>query len=914
MAIEADKVVTILEIQKGSFDKDAKDSARVFGQSVSSIEKDANRVEKAIATTSARTQAATRNIARQFQDIGAQAGSGQSFFVIMSQQLPQLADAVADTEGKFAGFARFLLNPWVAAGLAAASALVPIITKSLETGEGIDKLVAKMKEQAKQAELNERADAAWKRTIDGLTESIRKRYEEQQKALQTDRQAMQQSLDSARAEAAQAEKELKKREDRLAVLYKRLMDFENSPSGKDVRGGGTDVIAELKKEIERLERERIKLVEDVIKAQRTVRGAEIDISERDVAGRLDAVTAATNAYTDALGRLRHERNRGRISEAEFERQLEAEGRKLKAAVKAAQESERAAKTGPDGDNTRFLNPVGNGPISGAYGTNRGTHTHAGIDIGVASGTRVAAAAGGTVIEAGTLPGYGNVIIIDHGRGTVTRYAHLSKIGVVKGQVVDAGDQIGLSGGVPGTAGAGNSKGAHLHYEVRRNGKPVDPRTGLYPTDPASVRSGAERVAREAEQLADRRAANESQFQDKLKDYDIALADARKRQVQTAEEAAAAEEAAINARAAAAAQDIEQQRDKLKRDDAANALTYDIEAAILLAKNEELRGLNIRNAREKEQQRLDIERLKLAEGVLRDAAEVDQARLDLAETTSERREIALRLLEYDRQIELAKIDELLANKELSKAERERLEAQKGRVNTIADLRRQGLERQYESPIARYSRSLNLTPEQIRERAEQAAVDELQYLRDGLVDGLTEELGIKDPLIRQLVGMFIDQVIMKPIAQALANATAQGGGVAGFFSSLLTSVGSLFGGGGGSPTTTTPPGFAAGGSMILGGRGGIDQNTLSLNGHDIARVSAGEVLNFVPPNARASRAGGRTNIYQINVSADNSVTPSGFAERLATDILTAAQRMDRQASMETLRQVPATLGRSQRMGTL
>ena len=81
---------------------------------------------------------------------------------------------------------------------------------------------------------------------------------------------------------------------------------------------------------------------------------------------------------------------------------------------------------------------------------------------------------GVVIQAGNVPGYGNVVYIDHGAGTISRLAHLSKIGVTKGQTVQRGEEIGLSGGARGAPGSGRSSGPHLHYEVRVDGKPVNP--------------------------------------------------------------------------------------------------------------------------------------------------------------------------------------------------------------------------------------------------------------------------------------------------------------------------------------------------------------------------------------------------------------------------------------------------------
>lgn len=96
--------------------------------------------------------------------------------------------------------------------------------------------------------------------------------------------------------------------------------------------------------------------------------------------------------------------------------------------------------------------------------------HTGIDIAVPSGKKIVAANSGTVIMSGWYGGYGNVVMVDHGGGIVTLYAHNSKLVVSKGDVVTKGQQVSYSGST------GQSTGPHLHFEVRVNGKYVNPST------------------------------------------------------------------------------------------------------------------------------------------------------------------------------------------------------------------------------------------------------------------------------------------------------------------------------------------------------------------------------------------------------------------------------------------------------
>lgn len=94
--------------------------------------------------------------------------------------------------------------------------------------------------------------------------------------------------------------------------------------------------------------------------------------------------------------------------------------------------------------------------------------HAGIDFRARTGTEIGATGAGTVVVAGRNGGYGNMVEIDHGNGLTTRYAHLSRVLVRVGDHVEASTPIGLSGTT------GRSTGPHLHYEVRRDGKALDP--------------------------------------------------------------------------------------------------------------------------------------------------------------------------------------------------------------------------------------------------------------------------------------------------------------------------------------------------------------------------------------------------------------------------------------------------------
>jgi murein DD-endopeptidase MepM/ murein hydrolase activator NlpD len=107
-----------------------------------------------------------------------------------------------------------------------------------------------------------------------------------------------------------------------------------------------------------------------------------------------------------------------------------------------------------------------GPRKNPFG--EGERQHEGIDLAAGVGTDVFAIAGGSVTKAGTTKGYGQMLEIDHGKGLMSRYAHLSATDLRRGDVVVGGSLIGKSGR------SGRVTGPHLHLEVRLNGLALDP--------------------------------------------------------------------------------------------------------------------------------------------------------------------------------------------------------------------------------------------------------------------------------------------------------------------------------------------------------------------------------------------------------------------------------------------------------
>ncbi|MGQ4388309.1 M23 family metallopeptidase [Streptomyces sp. SAS_270] len=191
-------------------------------------------------------------------------------------------------------------------------------------------------------------------------------------------------------------------------------------------------------------------------------------------------TAATALQTQAAAQAKaaaHAKVAAKKAAATAKR---AAAKKAAATAKraAAKKATATAKRAAAKKAVSWVDPVRKYKLSASFAQagNMWSSTHSGQDFAVATGTQVVAAHGGTVVKAGGNgagdgSAYGNAIVIRHGNGTYSQYAHLSRIDVRVGQVVATGQHIARSGST------GNSSGPHLHFEIRTTanfGSAVDP--------------------------------------------------------------------------------------------------------------------------------------------------------------------------------------------------------------------------------------------------------------------------------------------------------------------------------------------------------------------------------------------------------------------------------------------------------
>ncbi|MFJ4278674.1 M23 family metallopeptidase [Streptomyces massasporeus] len=212
-----------------------------------------------------------------------------------------------------------------------------------------------------------------------------------------------------------------------------------------------------------------------LRTRATVLAAGLGVSVALGAGVASAAdtTAASGAASAVQAQAAAQAKVAKAEAVKAEKAAKAAAAKKAAEKKAAAKKAAAKKAKPS-----WVDPVKKYRLSASFAQNGGmwAHKHSGQDFAVPSGTQVVAAHGGTVVKAGGNgagdgPAYGNAVVIKHGNGTYSQYAHLSKVTVHVGQIVKTGQEIAKSGNT------GNSSGPHLHFEIRTTpnyGSAVDP--------------------------------------------------------------------------------------------------------------------------------------------------------------------------------------------------------------------------------------------------------------------------------------------------------------------------------------------------------------------------------------------------------------------------------------------------------
>lgn len=801
-----------------------------------------------------RTRMGFTQLSFQVGDVAQGLAMGTRASTIFAQQSGQVIQSLQLMGGEGSKFLRFLGGPWGIAISTAAVVLAPFAGKLFETGDEIKKLVDKMREQAQQAALNERADAAWKNTIDGLTQSIRKRREEQEKQLKTDIQSEQDSLNEARRELDDTRKKQRRTAEELQDALKNLAKLKESPPGlteEDERGRAA-AIERAEAKARRLAGDVNKLKADVADAERNVRGAQASISERAVEARLDDVKAATDDYTRTLGSLRDALQAGSISQKEFEDRLEAAKKKLEDVKDAAKETAKAAVAAFKGS---VIGAEGTGPnrlgssaagfgqfmpstwlsyFNRLFPDKRVLSDAAKLEFRNVRDVAVA------VIDKAT----DDYVKVLEAAGQKITAANLYTV-----HLLGARDARKLFSAAPST-----DTSAFLSAQVLR-GNPFLRGTA------ASARAAiGTRIGDSSGAVSSATAAIDREIEEQAKkslDQQNAFIEARDRFNQQILSAQGALAHGIEAEAKVAEARVlaeEQRNANAINADLAEGKYGDATSEVAKTRAEQLLALNHSLAVEKKAAIQNEKRVALEKAAFAVADQQRQFSIEalhvadqLATTQADHRRIQLDIL--DAEIEQRRL-QLEHEKQLAirnGATADEIRVIQDKIDHLGAERAQGaanINRNTQGPLEAWKQDVPKTLDEITEKFEQLQVDGIEGLADALTEVAMGTRSLKEAFT-QLANSIVADIIRMTVRMMFFRAISALGGLGGIgkpnvgapatvdlsTSSLVPS----------SADFSFLPGFATGGSFTVGGRGGTDKNILSINGIPRARVSAMETVS-------------------------------------------------------------------------
>jgi hypothetical protein len=777
-----------------------------------------------------------------------QFAAGAPISQIFAQHLGMVAQAGSFAQGSLGKFGAFLGGPWGIAITLATVVLAKLVFSHKDAAESVDGLVDKMREQAKQAALNREADEAWKKTIEGVTESIRKRREEQERSLKTDIQTEQQALADARSELSSQQRNLQGLQRQLADAERTLASIQNEPRLAGSGGAASEGrLVDAQRRVADLRKQVSDILKSISDAQASVRGAEIPLLDRAVTDKLDPVQRATDDYTKALGRLHDELTAGSISEKTYETRLEAAKRKLDAVKDAAKGAGSAAHE--FGKQISFADAEAIAKGAGLKVTSAFRSTAHQAELYNDPNVRKP---GNPVARPGTSAheGVNGKWALDIAFAPGLTPASLKKL---------YGDQgVSLS--------AIYKESGHFHIEGSRSQAAAE----------ETAASRAQRDAVRAAQVSTKQSDDFSEARERLNGQIL--------QAQTALARG------IEAQAAAAEHQVTEEENKNKKailDDLAEGKYGEATSAVAKARAEQLIQLNhavaqakLSNIGQQKIEALDEVAFRIADE--RSSREIDGLKFqdEMAVTQAEHRRVQLAILDaiYEQKLlELEHTKQLAIRNGATDQEIANIQAQ---IDSLPSERAQGtaqVVRNTRGPLEDYISKL---PDTVSKFNEAVQTLEVQGI-NGLLDDITNLQGGFKSLLKSLLSTALQFAqgfgrlgLERGLAPLLGSLTGKGGviNLAGSIPSFASSLGS--GGGGvvdltGAQFASSFPHFARGGSMVLKGNMGLDRNLLSLNGVPMANVSYGERID-ISPHANSDGPDGRrapVNMTVITPNADS-----------------------------------------------
>lgn len=751
--------------------------------------------------------------------------------MIFGEQIGRLAEAAALSGGSFGKFGAVMAGPWgiaISAGIALAAVFLP---KLLANNDAVSAGVAKLKKDEEQTRKSDEAKKAYNRTLEGHIELQKKLTEELDRTWKSQQQLnlaqLQSQLNNRNGLIADV-----KTQSAAVAKAQAAADSADATAGSTVGapsyavGSQVGAAAAAKAALTEAQ-DKLKATQDALAdANRGIREAQLAFLDEKAANSIDATAASIAKLKAQLDKLRTSYVSGATDEAKYT----AEAAKLK---KAIADLEKQTK-----------------------GNNRET----GREVTPDEAAAIARAAG---------------LQVNSTSRTYGQQKQLYDAWVAKGRPAD--NPVA----VPGTSAHEGAKGrwaldiqfaAGVTPELLRkvfadqgiNLTKVFKERGHFHVE--GSRSQADRADTSEDKAAEEAIRRQKAYEDQLSQLDGGLLAAKRANLNNADDIAQAEKDQLA---------VERQK-----------TVADIAAKVALGDLTETQGkvLTERAKQLAAEKLLTIETENRADH-LRDAVDAELAaagnRMDLlnaeqglAKTVADRRDLALAMLAEEEKQARIKAQETIDLYALGKATKEQADEAKAalaNLDKLHPLKVEQIKRQNSGALGKYLQDTD--PATINDRVETLVTNELTSVRDGINDALTNALGVKDPMLKGLLEIFLDEVLFRPIAEALQKRPGGGGGG---FGSILGAIGSLFGGsvGGGGAGVGNYGGvimenpFAAGVSGFAGGTDDLPRGLswVGENGRELLFNGGGgriSVLNNQQSRSMAQPAfagGGGTVIHQ------------------------------------------------------
>lgn len=761
------------------------------------------------------------------------------------------AGSTVAAAGAGARAAAFFAGPWGAALLAAGTVAAVFGAKLFETGESVDDLVEKLRKQADESRKNTQAQDIFARSVEGVTHAVNEQAKaiKDANATQADTRNRALALALAQDQIAKSTRDATKAQLEKAVVDARIArDAAQLNAGADESGASAREARKAEANVRRLEGELAAANAAIATAQSNIRNRQADIVNARVEASLDPATAATERYTNALAKLQKQFAAKEFGSAEYEKRRAVLAAERNKALRDIQEAEKNANAAGRGNSIILGAPVQGGRVTSGIGRRdaptRGASTnHPGIDIAAAAGSPVRAGASGVVIHAGRLGGLGNAVVVDYGGGTIAKYGHLSQVLTQRGNRVNAGEQIGAVGST------GRSTGNHLHYEVRTNGKVVDPngRVRVGNQDAAVARDAAQEQ-RDAERLAKETRQNEQDYQSEVLRLNNAILSAKGRQAQSIEDVYNAE----IAEADAAQAELVLKYEGLQADGRIN----EEKKKFLIALGVQLSAQAKVNAALDKQAALSDQILQRQADAA--DAQVRGARIELstARTRADRIKGEEKLIDAEHEAQRAELARRYGNAVPGSADSDRIEGELRDLDADRNAKKNNLRYDNRSSYDKYRDNLD-DVDSLADDIDGIKIQTLEAVTDELTNATKAALGLKGAfgdIVGELIRIGIQRKLIGPLADALfgketgSGAGSSGGGTGGFLGSFLGTIAKSFAGG-----------RASGGNVSAGQMYRV--NELGVEGFQPAQSG-----KIIPLGRMNPAAGGNTTIVQQSFVLD------------------------------------------------